>query len=145
MIVTEEDDRRQQNETEERKMICYKINIDLDQPIPTVKNDRGRKEYDEETVERINNALSEHNSKYLGRRCAFIYQDTKSRLSLGFALSGGTALADALDELTRMAEISGRTEQEEITVKALERLTHFGFRNTFEFDNDDLEAFGIVL
>ncbi|MBR6966957.1 MAG: AAA family ATPase [Ruminococcus sp.] len=124
-------------------MICYKINIDLDKPIPMVKNDRGRREYDEETVNRINNALSEHNRKYLGRRCAFIYQDTRSRLSLGFALSGGTALADALDELTRMAEISGRTEQEEITVKALERLTHFGFRNTFEFDNDDLEAFGI--
>ena len=125
-------------------MICYKINIDLDKPIPTVKNDRGRKEYDEETVNRINNALSEHNSKYLGRRCAFIYQDTKSRLSLGFALSDGTAVAEALDELMRRAGISGRTEQEEITVKALERLSHTGFRNTFDFDSDDLDAFGDV-
>ncbi|MBR6873879.1 MAG: AAA family ATPase [Ruminococcus sp.] len=124
-------------------MICYKINIELDKPIPTVKNDRGRREYDEETVNRINNALSDHNSKYLGRRCAFIYQDTKSRLSLGFALSDGTAVAEAIDELMLRAGISGRTEQEEITVKALERLSHTGFRNTFDFDSDDLDAFGI--
>lgn len=143
MIVTEEDDRRQQNETEEHRMICYKINIELDKPIPMVKNERGRREYDEEAVNRINNALFEHNRKYLGRRCAFIYQDTGSRLSLGFALSDGTALGDALDELIRMAKISGKTEQEEITVKTLERFTHFGFRKTFDFDTDDLEAFGI--
>ena len=124
-------------------MICYKINIDLDKPIPTVKNERGRCEYDEDAVNRINNAFAEHNRKYIGRRCAFIYQDTRNRLSLGFVISDGTALGGALDELMSAAGISGKTEQEEITVKALERLTHFGFRNTFDFDSDDLNAFGI--
>jgi len=41
-------------------------------------------------VERINNALADHNRKYFGRRCAFIYQDTRNRLSLGFVISAGT-------------------------------------------------------
>ena len=124
-------------------MICYRVNIELDKPIPIVKNDRGRKEYDDEAVDRINNSIADHNRKYCGRRCAFIYQDTKSKLSLGFVISDGTALGGALDELMSAADISGKTEQEEITVKALERLTHFGFRNTFDFDSDDLNAFGI--
>ena len=124
-------------------MICYRVNIELDKPIPTVENDRGRKEYDDEAVDRINNAIADHNRKYCGRRCAFIYQDTRNRLSLGFVISDGTALGGALDELMSAAGISGKTEQEEITVKALERLTHFGFRNTFDFDSDDLNAFGI--
>lgn len=124
-------------------MICYKINIELDKPIPVVMNDRGRREYDEETVNRINNAISEHNNKYFGKRFTFIYQDTKNRLSFGYALSDGTPITEALNELMHSAGISGKTEHEEITVKALERLTHVGFRNTFDFDSDDLDAFGI--
>ena len=124
-------------------MICYRINIELDRPIPTVKNDRGRKEYDDEAVVRINNAFAEHNRKHFGRRCAFIYQDTKAKLSLGFVISDGASLDEALEELLGQTDISGKTEQEEITVKALERLTHLGFRNTFDFDIDDLNAFGI--
>ena len=124
-------------------MICYKINIELDKPIPTVKDNRGRREYDEDIVDRINNAFSDHNDKYCGRRCAFIYQDTASRLSLGFALSDGTPLNEALDELTRKAGIKGRTEHEEITVNALDRLTHMGYRRVFDFDSDDLDEFGI--
>lgn len=128
---------------EETNMICYRIIIELDKPIPTVKNDRGRKEYDDEIVSGINNALAEYNRKYCGRRCAFIYQNTKNKLSLGFVLSDTTALSDALGELMYMAGISGKTEQEEITVRALDRLANMRFRNEFEFDSDDLYALGI--
>ena len=39
-------------------MICYKIKIELDKPIPKIINDRGRREYDEEIVDRISNAFS---------------------------------------------------------------------------------------
>ena len=124
-------------------MICYKINIELDKPIPKVKNDFGRREYDEEIVARINGAITDHNSKYLGKRCAFIYHDTSKNLSLGFALSDGTPLNEALDELMHRAGITGRTEHEEITVIALERLTHMGVSRYFEFDSDDLDEFGI--
>ena len=124
-------------------MICYKINIELDKPIPKVKNDFGRREYDEEIVDRINGAITDHNSKYLGKRCAFIYHDTANRLSLGFALSDGTPLNEALDELLHRAGITGSTEHEEITVIALDRLTHMGVSRYFEFDNDDLDEFGI--
>ena len=124
-------------------MICYRITIELDEPIPTIKNEHGRREYDDEAVNRINNAFADHNRKYSGRRCAFIHHDTKSRLHLGFVLSDGTALGDALGELMRMADITGKTEQEEITVRELERLTNVGFRRSFEFDSDDLDAFGI--
>lgn len=124
-------------------MICYKINIELDKPIPKVKNDFGRREYDEEIVARINGAITDHNSKYLGKRCAFIYHDTSKNLSLGFALSDGTPLNEALDELMHRAGITGRSEHEEITVIALERLTHMGVSRYFEFDSDDLDEFGI--
>ena len=102
-----------------------------------------RREYDDEIVSGINNALAEYNRKYCGRRCAFIYQSTKNKLSLGFVLSDTTALSDALGELMYMAGISGKTEQEEITVRALDRLAHMRFRNEFEFDSDDLYALGI--
>ncbi len=124
-------------------MICYKIKIELDKPIPKIINDRGRREYDEEIVDRISNAFSDYNSKYFGKRCAFIYQDTANRLSLGFALSDSTPLTEVLDEVLHTAGIMGRTEHEEITVTALERLTHTAYSRIFDFDSDYLDEFGI--
>ena len=142
-VVLPKRNKPKHNETEERKMICYKATLKLDKPLPTEEKDKySRNDYSKEAVERINEAIDKINSKYVGKRCCFICGDTRNKLSFGIVVSDGSRAEDIISGFSKDAGLSGKIESEEIMVKSICTLNRYS-GTTFRFDDDYLDVFSM--
>lgn len=132
-------------------MLCYKVKITLDEPIPeiadTTENDFGqirrRVSYDENAVKTIQKGLDDFDEKNHGKCCAFIYYNSNDIISLGVLINDKVSLSKRICELMGECKISGSFTSEEIVFRNFERLSRETRDTVFNFDRDYLQPYDL--
>ena len=97
-------------------MICYKVKFTLDKPIPMIKNEYGRQDFDDDAVAVILSGFKDYNEKHFGKSCAFVYSYIKGRLGIAVVIDEDISIAEIIRDVKNRAKLNGSYEAEEIRI-----------------------------
>ena len=120
-------------------MICYKVFFKLDKPIPMIKNDRGRLEFDDDAMTMISTGFNDYNEKHFGRSCAFVFSYIKDRLGVAVVIDEDISIAELIRDVKSRAKLNGTYELEEVTLYDIVRYYNTAEHSRYELFNSNVE------
>lgn len=120
-------------------MICYKVKFTLDKPIPTIRNEYGRQDYDDEAMAVISSGFKDYNEKHFGKSCAFVFSYIKGRLGIAVVIDEDITIAELFRDVKSRAKLNGSYELEEVTIFDLSRYKQTAEHSRYELFYSSVE------